>query len=362
MAIDYLRPAFGGVYDYSETIAMLLRERLKLQPHVITIGKSRYPILSGRRLAKSLRHPTLAELGSGDRTLLWSLYFSRQPYVVTIHDPGVVVDSVFRIQWLRESIWPLPGIERRYSNLMQAVLGRRVIAYVISRAQAVVCLNQSVSEIYGVETIFLPQATYHEAAVKPDYSKSFRIGYMGYWSPAKGLTELIHAYRQVADKHQDVECVLAGSGAGKDDGYVAEIRAQAASPSPAIKTPGFIPAEQMDAFLSSLSVLVLPYRPEVPGAASGMVMRAQELGLPMIVSDLPSFRSQIKGGAIFVQPGDANALADAIEQAVEMISDLRKDALAEQERIYTTNGWDAITEELRCILPTATSSHNRSTS
>ena len=98
--IVYLRPASGGILDYSQSVLAILREALPaLRITVRTIPAAVRPFREGLRLARQVRAwdgPVLAEMGAGDASMLWCLsrLVRERPVVVTVHDPGVVVQGL----------------------------------------------------------------------------------------------------------------------------------------------------------------------------------------------------------------------------------------------------------------------------
>ena len=74
----------------------------------------------------------------------------------------------------------------------------------------------------------------------------------------------------------------------------------------------FIPDEEIELYLKAADVLVLPYK-EI--FQSGVLFLAYSFGLPVVATDVGSFRAEIVEGStgFLCQPGDSAELAKAIE-------------------------------------------------
>ncbi|WP_419730280.1 glycosyltransferase [Lichenicola sp.] len=65
------------------------------------------------------------------------------------------------------------------------------------------------------------------------------------------------------------------------------------------------------------------------------VLEAAQAGLPLVLSDIPSFRELWDGAALFVTPGNAAGFAAAINRALDDDPDARGGAAHERARRYT---------------------------
>lgn len=344
-------PSTGGISDYARTKAKILQNS-EVELTVLRVSETRFPLLSGWLFQHSVKNDYQIieiELGANQRRLFWAAFFLKnrikKPLVVTIHDPGVIIDRLFRYSSLRQAPRPLPGIEDRIAKLLHSLVGEKLIDHFLRGARIIFCLNKAITEIKGNSVIYIPQPVYHNTCVPKDTSTRLRVAYLGYWSPSKGIGALTEAFIKLVSEFPGAEFVIAGSGGGSKDTYEAHIRKLASRNGAAIQLPGFIADNELDHFLSSLGVFILPYTADVPGGASAMLMRAQELGTPLIVSDTPSLRAQIlTDGVTFVQPNDPEKLYEAIKNVLNNYRDYLAGAAKEQQSIYVMHGWDTFRE------------------
>jgi glycosyltransferase involved in cell wall biosynthesis len=355
----YVRPSAGGILDYSEALLRILRtEYPAARIEVVTANNARTASREAKRLVDeivALPGIVYADLGSGDIATFRALrrLVRHRKVILTIHDPGIVVFP-FRIEGLADGPWPLPILEWNLVRLAKRAFGDREIRDLLARSSARLVLNPSIPEIAGYPLTYLPQPTYEpepDPYRPPDPPK---IAFCGFWSPSKGLSELLLAYGELLPRFPGSRFVIAGGTPSPGDAYAGELRARAAAVSSRIELPGFVPPEQFGTFVAGLSALVLPYHPEVPGGASAMLMRAQERGVPLIVSDTPRLRAQVDSANVtLVQPRDGAALTRAIADHLE--NPTRHAALAriEQERVYREHGPVPVAARLRRILDDA---------
>lgn len=349
--VIYLVPSTGGISDYARTKVGILRDS-KVELTVFQVSETPFPLLSGwlfQRSIKTSYEIIEIELGANQRRLFWAAYFLKirlkRPLVVTVHDPGVVIDGLFRFSFLQQGPRPFPGIENRIAQILHSLMGVRLIEHFLRGARIIFCLNKTITEIKGNVATYIPQPVYHNSCIPKRITTKPRIAYLGYWSPSKGLDALVKAYIKLIPEFPGAEFVIAGSGGGSKDTYETHIRKLASRDGAAIQLPGFIANSGLDHFLSSLSIFVLPYSADVPGGASAMLMRAQELGTPLIVSDTANLRAQtLTDGVTLVEPNNPEKLYEAIKDALINYEDYLNGAANEQQSVYLKHGWSAFRE------------------
>jgi glycosyltransferase involved in cell wall biosynthesis len=356
LELIYVRPSSGGIRDYSDVLLRILRaEYPTARISVATADNEVPPGAESTRLVEEIRAQpgiVFADLGSGDVATFRALrrVVRSRSVLVTIHDPGIVV-SPFRIPALARGRWPLPILEWHVGRLAKAAFGNRLIRDLLAKTSARLVLNPSIPEVAGQPLTYLPQPTYEPEPIPYRPPERPKVAFCGYWSPSKGLNELLEAYAILLPRFPDARLVIAGGPPSPGDAFGGELRASAAAVSSRIEMPGFVPPEQFGAFFAGLSALVLPYHPEVPGGASAMLMRAQERGVPLIVSDTPRLRTQVDPASVtLVPPRDGRGLADAITDHLENPTRYAARARREQERIYREHGHASVAARLRRIL------------
>ncbi len=360
-AIVYVRPGFGGILDYSESVLEILREGLPgARISVITAPGEGLPSWQGMRLARLVRAQegvVLAEMGAGDASIFWCLssVANERPVVVTVHDPGVIVQGLFSPRLPGGKYPRAKQVAAHVDNILWTLVGRHAVQAMLARCRARVVLNPAIDTVNGLPATYLPQPLYRpglDPRIPPETSS---IAYLGYWAPAKGLEDLLEAYRIIGETHRSVRLIVAGGTArGEYDPYERDFRRRTAALAPEIEMPGFIPAPRLDGFLRSLSALVLPYHPEVPGGASAMLLRAQEAGVPLIVGNTPQLRSQVDPANVtLVPPRDATALAQAIADHLDDPARHEEAARREQLRVHDEHGREAVSRRLLAIVKDA---------
>jgi glycosyltransferase involved in cell wall biosynthesis len=351
----YFRPAFGGIFDYSESVLRIMREHLPGNPiDVVTVRSEGTPFAQGVRLAREFwgRDDTLyVDMGAGDGGLFWALHFLsfKLDTVVTLHDPGVVVGAVVRA--------PATGLrvaqtlaEKLYFRLNRWA-APHLIRATLTRCRAVLVLNSAVQEVFGVRPTYLPQPVYRPTPIVRQTPPVPTIAYLGYWGDIKGLGEIIEAFGLLIPRFPGVRFVIGGGAPPGNPAYDQAWRARIAAVSPRIEVPGFIPPSDLDRFIEGLSALVLPYHPELAGGASAMLMRAQEAGVPLVLTDTTMLRAQVDPRNVTLVPArNGPALAGAIARVLTHPQYVQKAAAREQARIYAQHGHRMVAERLLRIL------------
>lgn len=152
----------------------------------------------------------------------------------------------------------------------------------------------------------------------------------------KGVDLLVEAARELGE----VQVVIAGG----MDADVERLRARCGDLAN-VRLDGFQPPERVATYLAAADLLVVPNRssPEISARYTSplKVFEAMAVGLPMVVSDLPSLRDVLgEDEARFVAPDDAQALARGI---AELLADSAgREAMAERLRERAPkHTWDA---------------------
>jgi D-inositol-3-phosphate glycosyltransferase len=151
------------------------------------------------------------------------------------------------------------------------------------------------------------------------------ILFFGRIRPYKGLEYLLSAFQLLAARHADYRLLIAGEPKKGSEDYLHEIRQRVArefDPGRIILQVKFIPDEEMELYLKAGDVLVLPYK-EI--FQSGVLFLSYTFGLPVVATDVGSFREEIIEGqtGFLCKSVDAFDLARTLEKYFE--SDLYKD-------------------------------------
>jgi glycosyltransferase involved in cell wall biosynthesis len=174
------------------------------------------------------------------------------------------------------------------------------------------------------------------------------ILFFGGIKPYKGLMYLVDAFQHLSAKGRDYRLIIAGERKKEAEQYFREIQRKINSlPHPARVTQRiqYISDEDTEVYFKAADVIALPYR-EI--FQSGILFLAYGFGLPVVASDVGSFRDDIIEGrtGFLCKPDDAGALANALESYFD--SNLFKDLNARRKQIQAfanaRHSWDVVGE------------------
>ena len=174
---------------------------------------------------------------------------------------------------------------------------------------------------------------YHEQA-RGSESAPFVIGYLARIDPAKGLSQLVDAFRLLCDElgQDKLRLRVAGYLGPRDHGYLDEQKKKIESwgLGASFEHVGELDKAQKIRFLSELDVLSVP---TVYHESKGRyVLEALASGVPVVQPSHGSFPELIEltGGGVLVEPGSPQALARGIRSLID--DPERRSALGRQGR------------------------------
>jgi glycosyltransferase involved in cell wall biosynthesis len=143
--------------------------------------------------------------------------------------------------------------------------------------------------------------------------------FVGNREPRKNLPTLLAAYRELLAGR------VPGAGGGGSGGPVpplvlvgpagwGEALDLAGLPAEAVRTPGYLPEEDLARVVAGAAALVFPSWYEGFGLPA---LEALACGTPVVATDLPALREVLGDQAELVPPGDAAALADALARVLD---------------------------------------------
>jgi glycosyltransferase involved in cell wall biosynthesis len=145
------------------------------------------------------------------------------------------------------------------------------------------------------------------------------------WDEGKDVQTLDRAAARI-----DADVVALGPLAAPDGCNVAFDR---------LKTPGVVASADVASWMARAQVFASAARYEPFGLS---VLEAAQAGLPLVLSDIPTFRELWEGAAVFVPPGDADGFAAAITRLLDAPDERRSTAAAARHR-SERYGLDAMT-------------------
>lgn len=180
------------------------------------------------------------------------------------------------------------------------------------------------------------------------------ILFFGRVRPYKGIEYLLDAFRLLlANKQGNYRLIVAGEPLKGCEEYVQEVQSSVRrgfDQGQVILRMQFIPDDEVEVYLKAADVLVLPYK-EI--FQSGVLFLAYAFGLPVVATDVGSFREEIVEGStgFLCTPGDPAEMARAIE--TYFASDLFKNLSVRRREIKdyanANHSWHAVSE-LTCSV------------
>jgi D-inositol-3-phosphate glycosyltransferase len=162
----------------------------------------------------------------------------------------------------------------------------------------------------------------------------------------KGLEYLVAAFQQIAAADGDCRLIIAGERKKGSEEYLRRILEtidQDSSQRQVIQRIAFIPDDETEVYFKAADVAVLPYT-EI--FQSGILFLAYSFGLPVIATDVGSFREDIvEGRSGFVcKPSDSNDMAATIRKYFESDSykHLERRRREIRDSALSRHSWDAV--------------------
>ncbi len=175
------------------------------------------------------------------------------------------------------------------------------------------------------------------------------ILFFGRVRPYKGMEYLLDAFRLLSgNKQANYRLIVAGEPIKGCEEYVREIQTTVKrdfDQGQVMLRMQFIPDDEVEVYLKAADVLVLPYK-EI--FQSGVLFLAYAFGLPVVATDVGSFREEIVEGStgFLCRAGDPAEMARAVEMYFS--SDLFKNLVFRRREIKeyanATHSWHAVAE------------------
>ena len=169
--------------------------------------------------------------------------------------------------------------------------------------------------------------------------------FFGRLRPYKGLEYLLSAFAQLSAVDSRYRLIIAGESKKGSEHYFEEVQSQISTHpnrQQIISRIEFIPDQDAELYLKAADVMVLPYKNIFQ---SGVLFLAYSFGLPVVASDVGSFREEIvEGKTGFVcKPCDSLDLAKALQTYFEsdMFRGLGSSRQEIREYAHGEHSWDA---------------------
>jgi glycosyltransferase involved in cell wall biosynthesis len=233
-----------------------------------------FPVTAGRRAASLEPDATIVISGINDLRLA-------VPYF------GVLATSLGR---------KTPAAFFQATNVRAAP--SRAFATVLRRFSPILCggprIHADFARRLGDRALPLPPAVDVAAlsAIEPaPKSRPLRFGFVNHFTTVKGADLALEAFAALADEHDDIEFLAAGTGPLAED-----LRSRYRS-TPRIQFRGYLHEAERLALMRSCDVMVLPFRTDVSVLGlSQTVLECLALGVVVVGSDTPAIAPAIRPG------------------------------------------------------------------
>ncbi len=215
------------------------------------------------------------------------------------------------------------------------------------REQAVTVIRHPINNAFP-DTDLTPSAAKRLLGIREDEKA---ILFFGRIRPYKGLEQLLAAFQYLVARQAKFRLIIAGEPKNGSQEYLEQISriiSRDFRPGQIVSRIQFIPDGEVELYLKAADVMVLPYKDIFQ---SGVLFLAYSYGLPVVATDVGSFREEIVEGqtGFLCRPDDPLALAEAIETYVA--SDLYKDLERRRQEIRqfanAHHSWNAVAELTR---------------
>lgn len=201
-----------------------------------------------------------------------------------------------------------------YDDFMQSnSLIRTISRYIFRNAHAVITLSTvwflKMSEYTSQERIRLLYNPISIPKLNHDEHDGIRMLFLGRLGERKGIYDLLRVINGHPEEYRDkkIKFILAGDGDVDnvrkyiDDYKIADL----------VEAPGWVSGDKKEKLLNGSDILLLPsYNEQMPMA----ILDAMSYGCPVISTKIAGIPEMVSDGVngILIEPGDLNALHDAI--------------------------------------------------
>lgn len=194
---------------------------------------------------------------------------------------------------------------------------------------------------HGDERLFAEQP--------PPPATEERILFFGDWRKVKGLPVMMDAFDELVERRPTVRLTIAGSSFASD-ADPEPVRAWAASHGDRVEViERYVPLNEVSGVFARARVVVTPY---LTGAQSGVIALAMTMARAVVTSDVGELGEVVgdrQGGRV-VAPGDAPALAAALEEVLADPELATRYGTEGRRRGVEATGWEHAAERLEQAL------------
>lgn len=275
--------------------------------------------------------------------------FRRPPDVVHVH--SAQWNSFYQSSWyvlFAALVWRRPVVLHVHGSSFDEFLEvdslpiQLLQSAVFRASDVVVALSDSWADVLERHVDPRKVAVLHNAVDVSEYDPSFsvsplRMSFVSKHIERKGIREFVDALDQLAEE-TTVDVTIAGQGP------LSHLAEELADSRPGVEYVGFVSEERKLEILNESTVNVLPtYAEGVPIA----ILEAMAGGNAIVstgVGGIPSVVDEENG--VLVEPGDADALADALLTLLEDPDRIQSMARESRRRVEAAHSWETVTADL----------------
>jgi D-inositol-3-phosphate glycosyltransferase len=183
----------------------------------------------------------------------------------------------------------------------------------------------------------------------PAPSTEQHVLFFGHWNRVKGLPVLMEAFDIVAERVPEATLTIAGA-ANPQEVDVEGIRRWAAGHGGRVELiENYVPLEEVPGLFARAATVAVPY---VAGYQSGIVHLAMTMARPVVASDIGDIGSAVVAGetGLLVPPGDAPALAEALETILTEPGLAERMGSSGRARVMSESAWENVAETVESNL------------
>ncbi|WP_435074271.1 glycosyltransferase family 4 protein [Halorubrum sp. HHNYT27] len=329
----------GGVNQYITEQCRHLPDRIRTRVYSVWVPPG-----------TGLKRLVIALLTALKQMLLFP--FRTPPDVVHVH--SAQWNSFYQSAWyvlFAGLVWRRPVILHIHGSSFDEFLAvdslpiQLLQSAVFRESDVVVALSDGWAEVLEGHVDPEKVIVLHNAVDASEYDPSFsvppvRLSFVSNHIDRKGIKELAEALDRIAEE-TPIDVTIAGKGP------LSHLAEDLADDRPGVEYVGYVSEERKREILEESSVYILPtYAEGVPIA----ILEAMAGGNAIVSTDVGGIPSVVdEDNGVLVEPGDADALTDAIRSLLADPERIQTMAEESRRRVVAAHSWETVTADLEAL-------------